>query len=317
MGYNAKFLSGATIPMVQIDRNVHHNLVTPRGGSKNFILHEEHYSVVLNKDRRLAIVSACNIDGSAIPKEKIPRKGSFRNHPNIDAKFQLGTTFYDLCGSVLDKGHLTKYEDVIWGKGITVEKAQAIAAGTNYYSNAVPQHQKLNRGKWSSLELYILDTETEKNEMKVCVFTGPILNENDPLFKKFVDEESIQLPLHFWKIVVYKKNKKLFALGFMMSHQSLLKKSKLVRMQTQRGPVQGEDEVYFMDFKHKDLYQVRVEQIEKLAGIKLTASTQIEKPYRDARPLGLIFRDIDVRKNGSSTLDGMLTASRLMNLVTE
>lgn len=121
MAYNSKFLSGADVPMVEIDRKVHPNLVcSPACDKKNFIIGSEHYSVILNQDRRLAVVSASNIDGSLIPKEKIPRKGNFKNHPDIDADQQLGKSFYDLCGSVLDKGHLTKYEDVIWGKDLTL-----------------------------------------------------------------------------------------------------------------------------------------------------------------------------------------------------
>jgi endonuclease G, mitochondrial len=313
MPYNPNFLREVTIKLPKIDRDIHPNVVRHIKNVEKKVLDYTHHSVVLNKDRRLAIISACNIDGSLIPKNKIPRKGDFRDNAEILATDQLGKSFYDQCGSIIDRGHLTKFEDVIWGKNMKIKEYTALGGTTNFYPNAVPQHRRLNRGKWSSLELYILDTETEKNELKVCMFTGPVLNDNDPAFLYTLDGKTIQLPVHFWKIVMYKKNSKVYALGFMMSHKTLLGKTKLVREMPTRSLTES-DPIYFTDYKHSQPYQVMVEQIEELAGIKLQSSKKIIKPYKDPRPLETITREIDVRSIIAK--EGLLTNMQFINLVT-
>ena len=278
----------------------------------------------MNRDRKLAILSACNIDGSFIPQEPIPRKGDFSNAPDIEEEHQVGDDFYNKARtkvkgkdvSILDKGHLTKYEDVMWGDGLTEEELVTLARTTNFYPNAVPQHRRLNRGKWSRLELYILDTETEENQLKICMFTGPVLDKMDPVYVYPINDEQVQVPILFWKIIIYQKKGKLYALGFLMSHKTLLTSTKLVREKTVRRKV-AEDEVYFMDFKHSAPYQVKVEQIEELAVIKLRACKPIIKPYKDDRPLKTITREIDVRSlNNAKPGKRFLTTTRFINLIT-
>lgn len=321
MAYNPKFLRGVTVEIPKIDPSRHPNLVSLTANKKRKIIDYEHHSVVLNKDRKLAIVSACNIDGELIPEHSIPRKGAFADSPGVEAGDQLGKSFYQTAKhkgkSVLDKGHLTKYEDVIWGKGLTMEEFVALGKSTNYYTNAVPQHQRMNRGKWKSLELYILDTETQENEFKICMFTGPVLNESDPVYTRQINGKTIQIPILFWKIVVYQKNGKLFALGFLMSHKSLLIKTKLVREIALRRLTENKGNIYFMDYKHSKPYQVKVELIEEMAGIKLKASKPINKPYKDDRPLETITREINVRNLQTGIPQKkFLTSTRFTNLVT-
>ena len=320
MAYNPNFLADVTVPIPAIDKNIHPTLVSLISDTTKTVIDFEHHSVILNKDRRLAVVSSCNIDGSTIPTEKILRKGTFKESIDILSTDQLGERFYSKCNGLIDKGHLTKYEDVIWGAGLAEEQYIELGKNTNYYPNAVPQHRHMNRGLWSSLELYILDTEVDKRDLKVCLFTGPILNKKDPIFIHPIDDRKVQIPLHFWKLVIYKKNDKLYALGFMMSHKTQLQNTNLVRQITSRTRDVRDKALYFNDFKYNEPYQVKVEQIEELAGIKLTASQPLLKPFATERPLEILYREIDVRGiadiNPYLRTKGFLTTTRFVNIVT-
>lgn len=317
MPYSPDFLKGVKIDIPAINKKTHPNIVTHKNKKTKKVLEYEHHSVILNKDRRLAIISACNIDGNLIPDGPIKRRGNFKNNSEIGDLDQLGTSFYKKCGKLIDKGHLTKFEDVIWGKGLTTTEFEALGRTTNFYPNAAPQHRRLNRGKWKSLELYILDTETEEKELKICMFTGPVLNENDPAFVHEVDGNSFQMPILFWKIVMYNKNNKLYALGFMMSHQKLLAKANLIREIITKGPEEKKEGLYFTDWKYSKPFQVRVEQIEETAGIKLKASKPIIKPYKDDRPQKIIWRDINLKGPKLPGERRCFTNTRFTNLVTE
>lgn len=296
MGYNPRMLQGAVIPLPSIDHKKHPGLVTLKDAPDSSVLDYEHHSVVLNKGRRMAVYSACNIDGNSIPGEKIQRKGSFRDERRVEVNEQVGEYFYELCGDIIDKGHLTKYEDVMWGEGLSAEDYVNLGKSTNFYPNAVPQHRSMNRGMWSNLELYILDKEVDENDLKICMFTGPVLEKGDPWYIKDTSMGKVQVPLHFWKIVVYKKEGSLYALGFMMSHKTLLDSTGLFtgRMMQVMDKLSGD--LYFMDYKHSIPYQVKVELIERLAGITLKANLPIKKPYRDDRPQETVFSEIDIKK---------------------
>src|SRR3546814_8573174 len=116
-------------------------------------------------------LTATNIDG--LQFKKVPRKDSWRKDTRISKEFQFGKELYTAPKSNFDKGHMTKREDVQWGETFGI--AFNAANSTFYYTNAVPQHNDLNRVIWRSLEDYILHHETKKNELRLCVFTGTVL----------------------------------------------------------------------------------------------------------------------------------------------
>ena len=90
-------------------------LAAPSGGTE---LKYTHYSVVMNKDRRLAFVSAVNIDG-ANRVTGIGRDDDFILDPRLDKGYQVGNELYK--SNPLDRGHLTRRQDPIWG---TVQEAE-------------------------------------------------------------------------------------------------------------------------------------------------------------------------------------------------
>ena len=90
----------------------------------------EHFSVVLHKDRRLAIFTASNVDGSAKAKRPEPGKDYSRNgltgltdkqqekwvlDSRVAAQFQIPDAFYNQDNGAFDKGHIVRREDVCFG----------------------------------------------------------------------------------------------------------------------------------------------------------------------------------------------------------
>ena len=175
--------------------------LVPVDNTGDNILHYVNYSLQLSASRRFPYYTATNIDGKLF--RKAPRKDKWRRDERIDKQSQWGPELYRAAMSDFDKGHMTKREDVQWGDSIAF--ASLAADSTFYYTNAVPQHAELNQRIWRSLEDYILHTETAENDLKICVFTGPVLSKLDPFFVTEVNGESIQLPTLFWKIVYFKK----------------------------------------------------------------------------------------------------------------
>lgn len=159
------------------------------------------------------------------------------------------------------------------------------ADSTFYYTNAVPQHKDLNRDIWRSLEDYILHTETKKNELKVNVFTGPILSSHNPYFVTPLKDVQIQIPALFWKVVVFEKDDgELYRVGFMMGQNKLLIDNAIIES------LESQDDL-FNDFKDAETYQVNITLIEELSGIKMPIAID---SYTDTRNIKLVLQEIDI-----------------------
>lgn len=253
------------------------------------------YSAVLSTARKLPIFTASNIDGKAF--QKAPRKDNWRKDSRIDQNNQLGKELYSAPKSDFDKGHMTKREDVQWGDSIAI--ASLAADSTFYYSNAVPQHADLNQKIWRSLEDYILHTEAKENDLRIAVFTGPVLHKDDPEFVTKVKENTIQIPVLFWKIVYFKKsNGELFRVGFMMNQNTLLIENGIVASRLELEL--AEEDNLFMQFADADTYQVNVGTIESLTNLKFAAA---KEPFTDDRKLKLIMEEIDVHESFLESTD--------------
>ena len=213
------------------------------------------YSLLQNPFRRLPYYTAANIDGELF--RQVDRKGSWMKDSRIPNDHQLGLELYKANKSDFDKGHMTKREDVQWA--LNDNLAQEAAISTFYYTNSVPQMTKLNRSLWRRIENYILHDEGVEHKLKLCAFTGPVLNNNDPYFVTKVDDEKIQIPRIFWKVIYYVgKTSKLSRVAFITNQSNLLQIEKIVepRMEIYRS-ASGEDD-FFLDFKDADTYQTDV-----------------------------------------------------------
>lgn len=285
-GYQDTFL-GAEIKLPE--HGAYKETIAPAEDSIDGIVKYVNYSLIQSSLRRFPIFTASNIDG--VQFQKAPRKDNWRTDSRIARQHQWGPELYKAAKSNFDKGHMTKREDVQWGP--TIALASLAADSTFYYTNAVPQHADLNQKVWRSLEDYILHTETRENNLRVSVFTGPVLNGKDPEFVTEVSGQKLQIPVVFWKIVYFKKaDGKLYRAGFMMGQNSLLLKDGIIKesMELELG---GEEDV-FMNFEDADTYQVNIGTIELLT--KLNFEPAIE-PFTDNRKIKLILKDIDVQES--------------------
>ena len=73
-----------------------------------------HFSLAMSASRRLARWVAWNIDGLTLfPGDSIPRADDFRLDPRLPADAQTGEEVY--AGNDLDRGHLARRSDLLWG----------------------------------------------------------------------------------------------------------------------------------------------------------------------------------------------------------
>jgi endonuclease G len=165
------------------------------------VLDYTHYSLIMHAMRRVAIVTAHNVDAS----RSVRVKGGLTWQLDERAgEHQLGPETYH--ANQLDKGHLVRREDVLWG---SVSEAKLANKATYFYTNAAPQHQNFNQDEWVTLQDWVLDKATDFS-YRLCVFTGPVLRDNDPVLTDLPPElrtaipatGPAQIPAAFWKVIV-------------------------------------------------------------------------------------------------------------------
>ena len=209
-GYDESFLGTAAalrVPLPSLGTNA--RSAAKVKGKSDGVLRYQHFSIVMNEKRKFAFFTACNIDGRESKNIRRGRDKWFLD-PRVAASAQAGEELYR--GNQLDRGHLVRRLDPVWGS-----KAEVANDDTFFFTNATPQHARLNQGNWNDLEDYIL-TNTDAHDLLVNVFTGPVFGDDDPEYRGFF------LPQRFWKIVVVVpgRTRKLHATGYMLSQTDLL-----------------------------------------------------------------------------------------------
>jgi endonuclease G len=212
-GYDDRFLGIRVPPPRVLDESLVSRL---QDGSH--VLRYEHFSVVVNKRRRLALFTASNADAAPGRKEPEPGRDYTRRgltglrdsdqekwftDPRIPATDQLPDRFFTRDRGAFDKGHVVRREDVAWGDSF--DEVRRANGDTFYVTNCSPQVAGFNRatrkGVWGQLENLILrQAKTERYSM----FAGPVLRDDDRFFRGLDDEGSarVAIPRQFWKIVV-------------------------------------------------------------------------------------------------------------------
>ncbi|MDF3604976.1 DNA/RNA non-specific endonuclease [Paracoccus sp. DMF-8] len=152
-----------------------------------------HFSLRMSRSRALPLFSACNIDGAQLLRG-IRRTDIWRRDPRIDAALQnLREGYGQENRGLFSRGHMTRREDPNWGDQATAEQADA---DTFHITNVAPQRQGFNGGIWLDLENYVLNN-TDRENMRVTVVTGPVLGRDDPVYY------NRQIPAAFWKIIAF------------------------------------------------------------------------------------------------------------------
>jgi DNA/RNA endonuclease G (NUC1) len=212
-GYQPDFI-GTDVPPPR-PRRIEECVVLEDGSTE---LKYHHYSVVMNRARRIALFTASNVDGSKAAKEPEPghrytRAGltglgdgdveKWYTDPRIRGTEQLPDRFFNKDRKAFDKGHLVRREDVAWGK--TFAEVQAANGDTYFVTNCSPQVAGFNRSNrrdnWGALEDLVLKQAASE---RYCLFAGPVLKDDDPLFAGVDDlgATKVRIPRKYWKVVV-------------------------------------------------------------------------------------------------------------------
>ena len=138
-GYNDDFL---TLPLP---------LPMPADGFPLRELPYTHFTVLMDPVRALAIVTGVNIDGEQLVD--VDRADDWHLDPRIPTDEQTGETVY--ARNDLDRGHLVRRRDPVWGYATTATQANT---DTFAYTNAAPQAGAFNQSKelWLGLEDHVL-----------------------------------------------------------------------------------------------------------------------------------------------------------------
>lgn len=255
-GFDPAFL-GVDVPLPGLGANV-----------PTMRLDYTHYSVLFRPDRRLAAVTAVDLDGARLfqlDREGIP----WEFDPRLAAELQTGPAVY--VRNSLDRGHLVRRSSSCWG----TDEAEARRGNveTFYYTNAAPQAALFNQGRelWLGLEEY-LQENAATFDRKLVVLAGPVLDPADPPYR------GVQVPLRFWKVVAFLQGGTLAATGYLLDQSPLVEQLPAVAAGTGLGGAVDSEPPPLGEFR---TYQVPIASIAALTGVlldQLVAVDQLHVP---------------------------------------
>lgn len=196
LGYDADFLQTA--------------VELPRAATAAKVLDYTHFTILLNTSRRFAELTAVNLDGGQL--RDVGREDTWRLDPRVASTLQAGEELYR--NNNLDRGHLVRRRDPVWGPPADAAKANI---ETFFYTNAAPQVDTFNQSKllWHGLEDYVLN-HADQYDARLSVFTGPVLDPKDPPYRGFA------IPLLFWKVVAWQGADGLASTAYILDQSPLL-----------------------------------------------------------------------------------------------
>ncbi|MCP4003745.1 MAG: hypothetical protein GY725_06070 [bacterium] len=253
-GYKPDFLgNNFEIPLPWLSQEQYADAVFDSGASfQRHVMKYHHFSLVMSRERRQAYYTAANIDGR---REKHIDRDTFSDKwfldPRVPDDLQYENDAYKGKWNRLDRGHLVRRLDPVWGKNFA--EAKKAHDDTFHWTNCSPQHDAFNRnrGTWGGVENYILNN-TNNHNFKATVFTGPIFRDDDPILVVPSGTEVI-IPLEFWKVAaMVKTDGELSATAYRISQEQAI------------NGFLDSVEFAFGSFK---TFQVPITEIEELTGL--------------------------------------------------
>lgn len=265
-GFEPKFINGKTnISLTKILSKPLKAVLPKVKGNKKGLLNYTNLTIAYDSERKIPYFAAYNLDGSLVDKKTV-RLNRFLPDPRIGLDLQLNKNFYAAEKGITEfaVGHMASHKEVSWGKDSQTKSYQSF-----FYPNSVPQAVRLNSGLWKSLETYIIEETSEIDQnKKICVFTGPFILKNDPIY---IHDETFRIPILFFKVIIFSTEKGLFSTAFVMSHEERIKELNLIKP-TLKGGFAREEISEFADFKYKKVFQVNISLLEESTGLKFSWS---------------------------------------------
>jgi endonuclease G, mitochondrial len=262
-GYKPTFLGTRfRIPLPGMTSEVDRELATLKNSTKTELKYD-HYSLRLNKERRTPFFAAVNIDGALLWNAQgfgsRPPRPKWSTDPRMEELLQPDD---DIFGDAMQRGHLFKREDAMWGR----DKPACTTADEHSFTitNATPMIRDFNNTEWGNLE----DIVTRECMLgkKVSYFAGPVFRSTDPFFNELrrnpppgQRRQGMRVPLTFWKIVAWVENSALKSAGFMLTQQDEI---------TAHGLI---EEINFGIYRKR-----RITEIEQATGLRFPELVRVD-----------------------------------------
>jgi endonuclease G, mitochondrial len=235
-GYDPSFL-GVPVPAPVPGATVLPDVARTVDG--DLVVEHVHFSLQMSASRRFALWVAWNIDGGAL--KALSRKGQrFVRDPQVAEHLQVGDELY--AGNRIDRGHLARRADLVWGSLPVAERANR---DSFCFTNIAPQMDDFNQsardGVWGRLEDAVF-ADVDVEDLKVSVFGGPAFAADDRVYR------GVQLPREYWKVIAFREAGVLQARAFLMT--------------------QALDQLEVLDLDEFRVFQVTVPEIEARTGLR-------------------------------------------------
>lgn len=258
-GYQLAFLGADfKVPLPSLTSEVQRELA-PLKDSVKTELKYDHYSLMINRERRTAFFVAANIHGAQLwdstEDGRRPARPQWSYDPRMREEFQPDDVIFS---TAMQRGHLYKREDAMWGRDVDAKRRADEHSFT--ITNATPMIANFNNVEWGDLEDIVTRECNQGN--KVSYFAGPIFRPSDPFFNEltsFAPEDErrtgMRVPQSFWKIVFWVEDGALQAAGFILRQTDEIEA---------HGPI--EEEINFGTYRQK-----RISDIEQRTGLRFPA----------------------------------------------
>lgn len=263
-GYQADFIGGHAVSLAQIVAPRAAEIAPLRSGATGTeaILDYQHFSLAICAERRIAFLTATNIDGARyinINRDSgqpslLPEGDSWYEDSRMESRYYLVQSFYREFSRWFDRGHLTRRSDPTWG---TPQEAIRANKDTFHFTNCSPQHFRFNQSLqyWQGVERYILEYGVLQTKKQITVLTGPVLND---AWRQYGD---VKVPLMYWKVVLrLGPDGSPQATALLVSQANLLDETRRVIPRTEAEAAPQVDE-----------YRVTVSGLESLTGLDFSA----------------------------------------------
>jgi endonuclease G, mitochondrial len=267
-GYRADFL-GVDIPLPLLTPNaLRFGALAPIHGATDGVLRYTHFSVMVNATRRMAVVTAVNIDGRQW--QNLARgDDQWYYDPRLPLDLQIGDELYgnEPVGpqrNWFDRGHLVRRLDPVWG---ALQTAALANDDTFHWTNCSPQYWAFNQGEelWQGLENFIL-YNTDEEDVRANVLTGPIFRDDDE------EHRDVLIPQYYWKVIVVRApSGPLYSSAYVVSQKEFAQNIPFERLPV--GQYRN--------------FQVSIVKLEQQTGIDFGAAVRMADVYNNPndRPL--------------------------------
>ncbi|SDD48157.1 DNA/RNA endonuclease G, NUC1 [Geodermatophilus telluris] len=204
-GYDPAFL-GVDVPAPAPGPAVRADVArTVAGGT---VVDHVHFSLQMSASRRFALWVGWNVDGGSL--QALSRRGlAFVPDPQVAGDGQVGDELY--AGNRLDRGHLARRADLLWGSRAAAERANR---DSFLFTNITPQlddfNQSAKHGVWGRLEDAVF-ADVDVDDLRVSVFGGPVFAADDRSYR------GVLLPREYWKVIAFREGGTLRARAFLLT----------------------------------------------------------------------------------------------------